>query len=76
MFDYVLCDQYFGEGGYSGQTLLDDLQLIADMVEPGTRALDVGCGDGSLLAYLMNFKRVDARGMELSQAGVNAWSSS
>ena len=49
-----------------------DLQLIADMVEPGGRALDVGCGDGSLLAYLTDFKRVDARGMELSQAGVNA----
>ncbi|RZJ15103.1 MAG: response regulator [Acidovorax sp.] len=26
VFDYVLCDQYFGEGGYSGQTLLDDLR--------------------------------------------------
>lgn len=49
-----------------------DLQLIADMIEAGGRALDVGCGDGSLLAYLVNFKRVDARGMELSQAGVNA----
>lgn len=49
-----------------------DLQIIADIVESGTRALDVGCGDGSLLAYLMNQKRVDARGMELSQAGVNA----
>ena len=42
------------------------------MVQPGGRALDVGCGDGSLLAYLTDFKRVDARGMELSQAGVNA----
>jgi len=49
-----------------------DLQLIADMIEPGGRALDVGCGDGALLAYLVNFKQVDARGMELSQAGVNA----
>jgi methionine biosynthesis protein MetW len=49
-----------------------DLQIIADMVEPATRALDVGCGDGALLDYLVNFKRVDARGMELSQAGVNA----
>ena len=49
-----------------------DLQLIADMVQPGGRALDVGCGDGALLAYLVDFKRVDARGMELSQAGVNA----
>ena len=26
VFDYVLCDQYFGEAGYSGQTLLDDLR--------------------------------------------------
>jgi len=49
-----------------------DLQLIADMVEPRTRALDVGCGDGALLDYLVQFKQVDARGMELSQAGVNA----
>ncbi|MGZ5911971.1 MAG: methionine biosynthesis protein MetW, partial [Reyranella sp.] len=40
-----------------------DLQLIADMVDPGGRALDVGCGDGALLAYLVNFKQVDARGM-------------
>jgi methionine biosynthesis protein MetW len=53
-------------------TIRVDLQLIADMVEPKTRALDVGCGDGALLAYLMSFKRGDARGMELSQAGVNA----
>lgn len=49
-----------------------DLQVIADMVEPATRALDVGCGYGELLAYLVNSKRADARGMELSQAGVNA----
>ena len=49
-----------------------DLQLIADMVEPGTRVLDVGCGDGALLEYLSTFKKVDGRGMELSQAGVNA----
>jgi methionine biosynthesis protein MetW len=49
-----------------------DLQLIADMVEPKTRVLDVGCGDGTLLDYLGHFKQVDGRGVELSQAGVNA----
>jgi methionine biosynthesis protein MetW len=49
-----------------------DLQLIADMVRPGTRVLDVGCGDGTLLRHLVNFKQVDGRGIELSQAGVNA----
>jgi methionine biosynthesis protein MetW len=49
-----------------------DLRLIADMIEPGTRVLDIGCGDGALLDYLAREKRVDARGIELSQSGVNA----
>jgi methionine biosynthesis protein MetW len=42
------------------------------MIEPGARVLDIGCGDGALLAYLARVKGVDARGMELSQSGVNA----
>ena len=29
-----------------------DLRLIADMIEPQARVLDIGCGDGALLAYL------------------------
>ena len=49
-----------------------DLRLIADMIEPGSRVLDIGCGDGALLAHLAREKGVDARGIELSQAGVNA----
>jgi methionine biosynthesis protein MetW len=49
-----------------------DLRLIADMIEPGARVLDIGCGDGALLAYLTRHKGVDGRGMELSQSGVNA----
>jgi methionine biosynthesis protein MetW len=49
-----------------------DLLLIADMVPPGARVLDVGCGDGALLHYLSRFRQVDGRGIELSQAGVNA----
>jgi methionine biosynthesis protein MetW len=49
-----------------------DLRLIADMIEPGSRVLDIGCGDGALLAYLARDKEVDARGIELSQSGVNA----
>ena len=49
-----------------------DLQLIADMIEPHSRVLDVGCGDGTLLDYLVNFRHVDGRGIELSSEGVKA----
>jgi methionine biosynthesis protein MetW len=49
-----------------------DLKMIADMIEAGARVLDVGCGEGSLLYYLVHRKNVDGRGIEISQAGVNA----
>lgn len=49
-----------------------DLKIIADMIEPSARVLDIGCGDGALLHYLASEKSVDARGVELSQHGVNA----
>ncbi|WP_043745368.1 methionine biosynthesis protein MetW [Paramagnetospirillum magneticum] len=49
-----------------------DLRLIADMVEPGSRVLDVGCGEGALLDWLGRTKNVDGRGIELSMAGVSA----
>ncbi len=53
-------------------TLRADLQVIADLVPPGSKLLDIGCGDGVLLAWLAANKQVDGRGLELSQAGVNA----
>ncbi len=52
--------------------LRTDLALIAEMVTQDARVLDVGCGDGALLRHLIVAKNVDGRGVELSQAGVNA----
>jgi methionine biosynthesis protein MetW len=52
--------------------LRPDLAAIAEMVTPGSRVLDIGCGDGSLLEYLVGAKQVDGRGLELSQQNVNA----
>lgn len=49
-----------------------DLALIAEMVAPDTRVLDIGCGDGQLLEHLGRSRRVDGRGIEIGQAGVNA----
>jgi methionine biosynthesis protein MetW len=48
-----------------------DLLLVAEMVDSGSRVLDVGCGDGQLLRLLASSRGVDARGLEISQKGVN-----
>ncbi len=48
-----------------------DFLMIAEMVAAGARVLDVGCGNGALLALLTHTRNVDARGIELSQRGVN-----
>jgi methionine biosynthesis protein MetW len=54
-----------------GPNLRPDLAAIAAMIPPGTRVLDIGCGDGSLLEYLVRAKGVDGRGLELIQQNVN-----
>ncbi|MDX2259541.1 MAG: methionine biosynthesis protein MetW [Hyphomicrobiaceae bacterium] len=56
----------------NGHTTRFDHLLIAEMVAPGSRVLDVGCGDGALLQLLVDTKHVDGRGMELSREKVNA----
>lgn len=48
-----------------------DLLVVAGMVASNTRVLDIGCGDGTLLRLLAEDRGVDARGIELSQRGVN-----
>ena len=52
------------------ETLRPDLAIIADHVAPGSRALDVGCGDGALMAALRDHRQVDARGIEIDAANV------
>lgn len=51
--------------------LRPDLQVVADLVPAGSRALDLGCGDGALLEHL-KLKGVQGRGIERSEAGVLA----
>ncbi len=51
--------------------LRPDLAAVAAMVPPGSRVLDIGCGDGALMAALRDGKAVDARGIELSRDGVS-----
>lgn len=48
-----------------------DHLLIAELVEPKARVLDVGAGDGALLKLLQDLKGVDGRGIELSRERVN-----
>lgn len=49
-------------------TLRLDLAVIAAQVPQGSRVLDVGCGDGALLATLREAREVDARGIEIDPA--------
>jgi methionine biosynthesis protein MetW len=51
-------------------SLRPDLAIIAANVTPGSRVLDVGCGDGALMAALCDERRCDARGLELSAQDV------
>jgi homoserine O-acetyltransferase len=42
-----------------------DYAMIAEIVEPGSRVLDLGCGEGELLAWLGERKQVNGRGVEI-----------
>jgi methionine biosynthesis protein MetW len=46
------------------ETLRFDLQVIASGIEPGSRVLDLGCGNGDLLAWLAANKAVAGTGIE------------
>ena len=52
-------------------TLRKDLKVICDIIDRNEVVLDVGCGEGILLSYLSEHKKVDCRGIEINQKGVN-----
>jgi methionine biosynthesis protein MetW len=47
-----------------------DLALIAAMVAPGSRVLDIGCSEGTLIEHLFREKKCDARGLEIDMQTV------
>jgi len=49
-----------------------DLGVIADLIQPGEKVLDLGCGDGSLLRHLIDSKHIVGRGVEIAEAKVLA----
>ena len=49
-----------------------DLQIIASWIDPGSHVLDLGCGNGELLRYLMNKKKVTGSGIEMQEEKVAA----
>jgi methionine biosynthesis protein MetW len=51
-------------------TLRRDLELIADWIRPGSHVLDLGCGDGSLLAHLAANKGISGYGLEIDPANI------
>lgn len=53
-------------------TVRHDFEAIAEWIKPGSRVLDLGCGDGALLAYLEEVRQINGYGVEISSEGVLA----
>ncbi len=56
----------------ASQGIRPDLARIASWIDPGSRVLDLGCGDGALLAWLRDHRDVDGAGVELADESVIA----
>ena len=61
-----------GSTALPAPTLRPDLASIAEMIPAGVSVLDLGCGEGELLEYLVRVKQAKGRGIELSETGVLA----
>ncbi|WP_339844229.1 methionine biosynthesis protein MetW [uncultured Halopseudomonas sp.] len=49
-----------------------DLEIIQEWIKPGSRLLDLGCGDGELLRYLSDHRKVTGYGLEIDPDKINA----
>ena len=47
-----------------------DYKVISELIEPKSRVLDLGCGDGSLLAYLVEHKQCHGSGIEIAEKAI------
>ena len=47
-----------------------EFKIISNLINKNTRVLDVGCGDGTLMEYLINSRKIDIRGIEISKNNV------
>ena len=47
-----------------------EFRIIADLIEKNSRVLDVGCGDGELMSFILNNISQDIRGIEISKTNV------
>ena len=56
----------------AGNGLRPDLALISEWIRPGSRILDLGCGDGALLAHLAKTRNVRGYGLEIDPDNINA----
>ncbi|MBL4820047.1 MAG: methionine biosynthesis protein MetW [Gammaproteobacteria bacterium] len=48
-----------------------DLEIIQHWIKPGSKVLDLGCGDGNLLQYLKQTREVSDIGLEIDAANIN-----
>lgn len=55
----------------NNQKVRFDLEVIANLIKPKSKVLDIGCGDGELLYYLQQQKNIEGRGLEISHKQVS-----